>query len=32
MPGEGVAEGILNDARANAMRRAGNGAVHSAAS
>ena len=32
MPGEGVAEGILNHARANAMRRAGNGAVHSAAS
>jgi hypothetical protein len=32
MPGEGVAEGILSDARANALRRTGNGAVHSAAS
>ena len=32
MPGEGVAEGILNDARANAMRRSGDGAVHSAVS
>jgi hypothetical protein len=31
MPGEGVAEGILNDARANAQRRPGNGAMHSAA-
>jgi hypothetical protein len=31
MPGEGVAEGILNDARANALRRPGNGVVHSAA-
>jgi hypothetical protein len=31
LPGEGVAEGILNDARANALRRPGNGAVHSAA-
>jgi hypothetical protein len=32
MPGEGVADGILNDARANARRRSGNGTVHSAAS
>ena len=32
MPGEGLAEGILNDARANAQRRAGDGALHSAAS
>jgi hypothetical protein len=32
MPGEGVAEGILNDARANAVRRSGNGNVQSAAS
>jgi len=32
VPGEGVADGILNDARANAQRRSGNGAVHSAAS
>ena len=32
LPGEGVAEGILNDARANAQRRAGNGPLHSAAS
>ena len=32
VPGEGVAEGILNDARANAHRRSGNGAVRSAAS
>jgi hypothetical protein len=32
LPGEGMAEGILNDARANAQRRAGNGALHSAAS
>jgi len=31
VPGEGVAEGILNDARANAVRRPGNGVVHSAA-
>jgi GGDEF domain-containing protein len=31
MPGEGVAEGILNDARANAQPRSGNGAMHSAA-
>jgi hypothetical protein len=31
MPGEGVAEGILNDARANAQRRRGNGASRSAA-
>ena len=32
VPGEGVADGILNDARANAQRRAGNGVMHSAAS
>ena len=32
MPGEGMAEGILNDARANALRRPGNGAAHPAAS
>jgi hypothetical protein len=32
MPGEGMAEGILNDARANALRRGGNGVAHSAAS
>jgi hypothetical protein len=32
MPGEGIAEGILNDARANALRRPGNGAVQPAAS
>jgi len=32
MPGEGVAEGILNDARANAVRRGGNGVAHPAAS
>ena len=32
MPGQGMAEGILNDARANALRRGGNGAIHSAAS
>jgi hypothetical protein len=32
VPGEGVADGILNDARANALRRSGNGIVHSAAS
>ena len=32
MPGEGMAEGILNDARANAVRRPGNGAAHPAAS
>jgi hypothetical protein len=32
MPGEGMAEGILNDARANALRRPGNGAVQPAAS
>jgi hypothetical protein len=31
MPGEGLAEGILNDARANALRRSGNEIVHSAA-
>jgi hypothetical protein len=31
VPGEGVAEGILNDARANALRRPANGAVRSAA-
>ena len=31
VPGEGVAEGIQNDARANALRRPGNGVVHSAA-
>jgi hypothetical protein len=31
MPGEGAADGILSDARANAARR-GNGVVHSAAS
>jgi hypothetical protein len=32
MPGDGVAEGILNDARANAQRRAGHGMRHPAAS
>ena len=32
MPGEGMADGILNDARANALRRPGNGAAHPAAS
>ena len=32
MPGEGMAEGILNDARANALRRRGNGAAQPAAS
>ena len=31
LPGEGLAEGILNDARANALRRSGNGTAHSAA-
>ena len=32
MPGEGIAEGILNDARANAQRGGGNGVAQSAAS
>jgi hypothetical protein len=32
MPGDGVADGILNDARANAQRRAGTGMTHPAAS
>jgi hypothetical protein len=32
MPGDGVAEGILNDARANAQRRRGSGTARSAAS
>ena len=32
MPGEGIAEGILNDARVNAQRRGGNGVAQSAAS
>ena len=32
LPGDGVAEGILNDARANAQRRPGNGTARSAAS
>jgi hypothetical protein len=32
VPGEGLAEGILNDARANAQQRRGNGAAHPAAS
>jgi len=31
MPGDGAAEGILNDARANALRRPGNGVIQSAA-
>ena len=31
VPGEGVGEGILNDARANALRRPANGAARSAA-
>jgi hypothetical protein len=31
MPGEGLAEGLLNDARANALRRSGNGIAQSAA-
>jgi hypothetical protein len=31
MPGEGLADGILSDARANAQRRGGDGVVHTAA-
>jgi hypothetical protein len=32
VPGEGLAEGMLNDARANAQQRRGNGVAHPAAS